>query len=205
MEDLREVGQRAIDSVNKLRTSDAGDLVLGIGEIIEELREEPELRLKYPIQYQNKLNHLEGLFREFAYGEGYELRNNRADILAEDIKDTVGQSFSLSGGSIVASGLVTSGSMAGLSGIFGGNLWTNSSSVAGIPPVTPHPDQDNEEDLTKVREIQEARRELEVDRILRETQAAPPKKFKKRWWKTKMKPKEKLMERNECDWNEEFK
>ncbi len=196
MEDLREVGQRAIDSVNKLRTSDAGDLVLGIGEIIEELREEPELRLKYPIQYQNKLNHLEGLFREFAYGEGYELRNNRADILEEDIKDTVGQSFSLSGGGM-SGGL--SGLMTVTPSMISGSLPQNFfSSVAGMPPVTPHPDHPDHPD-------QEARRELEVAESLYPRSSPKPKKFKKRWWKTKVKPKEKFIERNECDWNEEFK
>ncbi len=70
MKDLREVGEKAIESVNKLGASDAGDLVLGIGQIIEELRGQPDL-------YEDKLDHLEGLFREFVYGEGYELRNNR--------------------------------------------------------------------------------------------------------------------------------
>ncbi len=72
MEDLREVGQKAIESVGNLGASNAGDLVLGIGEIIEELREHPD-------QHQEKLDHLEGLFREFALGEGYELRNDRTE------------------------------------------------------------------------------------------------------------------------------
>lgn len=129
MEDLREVGQKAIESVNKLRSSDAGDLVLGIGEIIEELREQPEL-------YQEKLDHLEGLFREFAYGEGYQLRNNRADILEEDMKQTIGTI----GQSLPSSFSPKSGHV---SGILPQNTF---SSVAGIPPVmpsAPSPDQDD--------------------------------------------------------------
>jgi len=70
MEDLREVGKKAIETINKLKPADAGDLVLGIGEIIEELRTEPE-------QFREKLDHLEGLFREFTYSESYGLRNDR--------------------------------------------------------------------------------------------------------------------------------
>ena len=91
MEDLREVGEKAIESVNKLGASDAGDLVLGIGEIIQELREKPNLRVDKPDLYTDKLDHLEGLFREFVYGEGYELRNNRA--LEEKDKDDDSNGF----------------------------------------------------------------------------------------------------------------
>lgn len=69
MEDLREVGKKALDSINNLGASDIGDLVLGIGEIIEELRDTPEDKRKL------KLDHLKGLFREFAHGEEYELRD----------------------------------------------------------------------------------------------------------------------------------
>lgn len=83
MEDLREVGQKVIESINKSRTSDVGDLVLGIGEIIEELREQPEL-------YQDKLNHLEGLFRELVYGEEYELRDRSDPDKRGDFNHTLG-------------------------------------------------------------------------------------------------------------------
>ena len=154
MEDLREVGQKAIESVNKLKKSDAGDLVLGIGEIIEELREKPKL-------YQEKLDHLEGLFREFAYGEGYKLRNNRVDILEEYITQTMsGCSPRLS-----------------LSGTFPQN-----NSVAGISPVVSSPDQD---DVT-VDEEEKVEKAIEralgiPETVLKEK----PKPFKKRWWNRK--------------------
>ncbi len=179
MEDLREVGQKAIESVNKLRSSDAGDLVLGIGEIIEELREQPEL-------YQEKLDHLEGLFKEFTCGEGYQLRNNRADILEEENANnppihgwsglytyssySPGLGYNAVSGLVIASGWNMSGT-----------LPSNSfSSVAGIPPVTPHLDHPDHPD-------QKARRELEVAESLHPTSSPKPKKFKKRWWKTKAK------------------
>lgn len=70
MEDLREVGKKVIAAVGDLGASNAGDLVLGIGQLIEELRDQPDA-------FQEKLDHLEGLFKEFAYGEGYHLRNDR--------------------------------------------------------------------------------------------------------------------------------
>jgi len=183
MEDLREVGQKAIDSINKLRASDAGDLVLGIGEIIQELREQPEL-------YQEKLDHLEGLFREFAYGEGYELRNNRVEILEEG--DTLSQSFGIGG---AMSGLMMT--FPNVSGAFPPNTF---SSVAGIPPVMPTVTPSWDQDDTILDEEEEVEDELVPAPVIPE-----PKKFKKRWWKTKLKPKEKFMDRNECDWNEEFK
>lgn len=73
MEDLREIGQKVIDAIKKRKPADAGDLALGIGEIIEELRDEPD-------QLRDKLGHLEGLFRELAYGEKYELRADRTEV-----------------------------------------------------------------------------------------------------------------------------
>jgi len=67
MEDLREVGKKVIKSVRDLGASTAGDLALGIGRIINEL-------YKHPGQDKEKLDYLDGLFREFAFGEEYELR-----------------------------------------------------------------------------------------------------------------------------------
>ena len=73
MEDLREVGQNSLDAINKLGASDVGDLVLGIGNLIEELHDTPEDKR------EGKLEHLRGLFREFAHGEEYEYRDERLE------------------------------------------------------------------------------------------------------------------------------
>jgi hypothetical protein len=181
MEDLREVGQKAIASVSDLGAANAGDLVLGIGDIIEELRSNPE-------QYQERLDHLEGLFREFAFGEGYELRNNRTEELEDEdtsILPTVG---AVSGYMlpafyqfpvINASGTLPPNASNGSTSI--------GSSVAGIPPVkspkdplkpssTTHPYggvSSSEEDdlLSDEKEIEE----LE-----------PEKGYEHKWWKKKV-------------------
>lgn len=73
MEDLREVGQNSLDAINKLGASDVGDLVLGIGDLIEELYDAPEDKR------EGKLEHLRGLFREFAHGEEYAFRDERLE------------------------------------------------------------------------------------------------------------------------------
>lgn len=166
MEDLREVGMRAIASVNKLGASDAGDLVLGIGEIIQELREEPEL-------FQNKLDHLEGLFREFAYGEGYELRNNRAEVLEAENSImpsslSLGQSFGNNG--MWGSGMIT---VMPISGTF---QTRPNSSVAGIPPVLSPP--------LAALPPKPPRMVPVLEGVPKKKPKKPkkPKEFKKRWW-----------------------
>lgn len=90
MEDLRDVGKKALDSINNLGASDIGDLVLGIGEIIEELRDTPEDKK------QIKLDHLRGLFREFAHGEEYELRDEvlEPQVPLEDVSMSHGGALS---------------------------------------------------------------------------------------------------------------
>ena len=188
MEDLREVGEKAIESVNKLGASDAGDLVLGIGEIIEELRGKPDL-------YEDKLDHLEGLFREFVYGEGYELRNNR---VPEDKEDDDLYSFGTHNGfGGMVSGLINvnlplniSGSLLppmGLSGM--------SHKPWGAPPIkTP------ESTIEQARARDEFNEQMERldkawDIIVRPPRMVPvlegvptkkkkktKKEFKKRWW-----------------------
>jgi hypothetical protein len=65
MEDLRDVGNKVIDNIKKTKPVDAGDLVLGIGEIIESLRRENK----------DKVDHLEALFNKLVYGTPYELRD----------------------------------------------------------------------------------------------------------------------------------
>ena len=67
MEDLREVGEKVIKAIMNRKPADAGDLALGIQQLISDMRLKPE-------QVKEKLEHLEGLFRELAYGEAYELR-----------------------------------------------------------------------------------------------------------------------------------
>jgi hypothetical protein len=78
MEDLREVGQNSLGAINKLGASDVGDLVLGIGNLIEELHDTPEDKRA------DKLEHLRGLFREFAHGEEYEFRDERLEPAEPD-------------------------------------------------------------------------------------------------------------------------
>lgn len=185
MEDLRDVGEKAIESVNKLGASDAGDLVLGIGEIIQELRDKPDL-------YADKLDHLEGLFREFVYGEGYELRNNRVPEKEEEDDDPFG--LGGFGGGIMASGLMT---FAPLSGTL------PTSAISGYTgPGLGSPIKKSQEELDKEQEEYEKDRKEaqeifeEFSRPLQEALRPPtmvpvlegvPKKkkkkeFKKRWW-----------------------
>lgn len=77
MRDLREVGQKVIDSIMKMKPSDAGDLAIGVEDIISDLRSNPA-------QFQEKLDHLEGLFKELAYGEEYALREKVTKDKDED-------------------------------------------------------------------------------------------------------------------------
>lgn len=172
MEDLREVGQKAIESVGNLGASNAGDLVLGIGEIIEDLRKEPE-------QYQEKLDHLEGLFREFAFGEGYELRNDRTKP-PEDEDVTIAPN-AISGyvnsipvsGQILGSGVLQSFSMG--------------SSVAGTPPTKPPIDPSNPS--STIHPYGEIPSSEEEDLLLDEKEIEelkPEKCYKHKWWKKKV-------------------
>ena len=84
MRDLREVGQKVIDSIMKMKPTDAGDLAIGVEDIISDLRSNPA-------QFQEKLDHLEGLFKELAYGEEYALREKAEDKEEED--DVLGGLF----------------------------------------------------------------------------------------------------------------
>ena len=72
MEDLRDIGQKALDSINRLGASDVGDLVLSIGQIVDDLQDPPDRESLTPELRKLKLEHLRGLFRELAYGEEYE-------------------------------------------------------------------------------------------------------------------------------------
>lgn len=68
-----------IDSIMKTKPTDAGDLAIGIEDIISDLRSNPA-------QFQEKLDHLEGLFKELAYGEEYALREK---VVEEEDDDSV--------------------------------------------------------------------------------------------------------------------
>lgn len=181
MKNLQEVGQKAIESINKLRASDAGDLVLGIGDIIEELREQPEL-------YQDKLDHLEGLFKEFAYGEGYKLR----DKLAEEKKEDAAKVFSnapygMPWGSMGAGAL--SGVMSTPPISVSGSLQTSpmigtamksvkvgDTAVVSISPVTIDPVHSAVTDA--LQKSQETAEQI--------AKKKKNKKFKPAWWKSKV-------------------
>ena len=72
MEDLRDVGQKALNSINRLGASDVGDLVLGISQIVDDLQDPPDRESLTPELRKLKLEHLRGLFRELVHGEKYE-------------------------------------------------------------------------------------------------------------------------------------
>tara|TARA_S200002703_G_scaffold128763_2_gene115595 strand:+ start:2875 stop:3351 length:477 start_codon:yes stop_codon:yes gene_type:complete len=72
MHDLVETGRRIFDAITKQKPADAGDLAQGIERIIEELRSDPD-------QFKDKLDHLEGLFKELVYGEEYALREEATE------------------------------------------------------------------------------------------------------------------------------
>tara|TARA_R110002126_G_C10490983_1_gene504803 strand:- start:44609 stop:45196 length:588 start_codon:yes stop_codon:yes gene_type:complete len=96
MRDLREVGQKVIDSIMKTKPTDAGDLAIGVEDIISDLRSNPA-------QFQEKLDHLEGLFKELAYGEEYALREKAEDKEEDDV---LGSLFGGYNGSPFASGVM---------------------------------------------------------------------------------------------------
>jgi len=72
MHDLVETGRKIFDAITKQKPADAGDLAQGIERIIEELRSDPD-------QFKDKLDHLEGLFKELVYGEEYVLREEATE------------------------------------------------------------------------------------------------------------------------------
>lgn len=112
MRDLREVGQKVIDSIMKIKPTDAGDLAIGVEDIISDLRSNPA-------QFQEKLDHLEGLFKELAYGEEYALREKAEDKEEDDVLGSLfgghsGSPFAMpfaSGVVPAVSGAITPGSL----------------------------------------------------------------------------------------------
>ena len=144
MEDLRDVGKNSLDAINKLGASDVGDLVLGIGDLIEELYDAPE------DQREGKLEHLRGLFREFAHGEEYEFRDERLtpqepeDPYAVTPGSTSQPNLPFGGAGYGAlSGVIASGAFP-LSGSFNpSSLFPPQPIVTGLPPHTGIPALDN--------------------------------------------------------------
>lgn len=187
--DLREVGEKAIDNVSDLGAAQAGDLVLGIGEIINDLRTDPE-------QFREKLDHLEGLFREFAYGEQYELRNDRTEEPENDF------AFGMASSGMVVtnnSNITLSGCLPQASFSFGNSVQSQNNQLGAqqSPIKTPGPaavvpvDDDSYEcydDFNQVEWIHpdaKVREELKAKRT-REGSTSKPKKFKPAWWKKKI-------------------
>lgn len=162
MEDLRDVGQNSLDAINKLGASDVGDLVLGIGDLIEELYDTPEDKR------EGKLEHLRGLFREFAHGEEYEYRDERLEPQQpEDPSSMTGMlpNHSPFGATQFPSPL--SGTIA--SGAVSGSYSLSNTPPSILPPPLPKPsffDDDADYD--------EKEEEIEVE--------AEPKEFVKHWW-----------------------
>ena len=154
MEDLRDVGKKALDSINNLGASDIGDLVLGIGEIIEELRDTPEDKK------QIKLDHLRGLFREFAHGEEYELRDEvlEPQVPLEDVSMSHGGA---------------------LSGVYSGVLPPSAPATTLFPPqqLTPPSSQGSFDD--------DADYDDEEEEIEEEKEEEEIKPFVPAWWKVK--------------------
>ena len=108
---LREVGKEALRNINKLGASDAGDLVISMGKLIDELREEPD---------PAKLDHLEGLFKQLTTGEY---------VLREDVEEEeLGEIQALSGY------MPPMNAMPFISGVLPPN---SQPSAAAMPPVQP--------------------------------------------------------------------
>ena len=154
MEDLSEVGRRVIAAIAKCKPADAGDLALGVESIINDLRLNPS-------QFEEKLNHLEGLFRELVYGEAYELREKHRPL--ED-------SF------IYASGIFSPGQQQ----IFSFPPISGSIPYQAPSPPVPNPcgevalPSDSEECSLPVPDLEEEQEEEEE------------KTFKPAWWKVKI-------------------
>jgi hypothetical protein len=112
MEDLRDTGRKVIESVTSLGHSDAGDLTLGIFDLIDELRDNS------CDDDKGKLDHLYGLFREFTFGEEYELRDKEEKMLDRtDMFGFPGAVGALSGIYTPVSAIVPSGALGPISPI----------------------------------------------------------------------------------------
>lgn len=155
MEDLRDVGQKALDSINNLGASDVGDLVLGIGNIIDELDNNQSEK------QQLKIDHLRGLFREFAHGEEYALREKPV----EPKEEYPGMPSSVSRGAL--SGVLNANYPITVSGM----ISYSSIMVTGLPPHTGHAHLDDPYKLNQQR----------AEAII--------KSFKPAWWKKQTKKK----------------
>lgn len=173
MEDLREAGNKFFEQVKRLKPADAGDLVLGIGEIIEELREENK--------DQFKLEHLEGLFNELVHGRKYELRNDRTE------EEDDSQTFTTGSPPLMMSGVMPVSGW--LSPQMSPPYQTPPQSVANqqlgnqqtVPPGAnsqyPTLSFDDDDDYDDIEPEPTLEPEPEPEE--------PPKPFKRRWWMSK--------------------
>jgi len=174
MEDLREVGEKVITAIKNRKPVDAGDLAIGIGNIIEELRGQPE-------NYEEKVNHLEGLFRELAYGEEYALRQTEK----EEEKDLLDQMIAAGKTNPIMSGTVTMPSINNPIAVSG---WFNPIGQAPQPMQTGFSMSSSsnpcgEVPLGEPEEISlpMPEPEPEIEEVEEE-----PKEFKPAWWKSKV-------------------
>lgn len=191
MENLTEVGKKVIDTIKNIKPADAGDLTLGIGNIIEELRHTPE-------SLHAKLDHLEGLFRELTYGEPCGLREE----LVDDGDPNPLQEWWMRFGNLGGIGAL-SGSIVVPSG------WNMNIPVSGVPPQsltppanayvnqqTPPPpanphalpisfdDEDDYDDPPDPPELPDNEYPPYYTPVEEEESDPEPKPFKKRWWNT---------------------
>ena len=161
MEDLYAVGRDTVKNVNTLKTTDVGDLVLSIGEIIKELRDKPE-------SYKERLDYLEGMFREFAYGEKYE----RPDPLKEEYEwnGMFGGGVALSG--VMPMPIAVSGMCypQPLNSSMSSSISSNPCGEVKLPENIASPSFDDDADYNYE----------EDDEIVEKE----PKEFVKRWWNT---------------------
>jgi len=168
MEDLREVGEKVINAIKNRKPVDAGDLAIGIGNIIEELRGKPE-------GYEEKVNHLEGLFRELVYGEEYELRKTKAeqerDLLDEVLKAAQNPPIISSGMFLGGNGIpAVSGYMPNF------NLPISTNSINTPPVINPC----GEVPIGEPEECSMPAPEPEEEE---EGEVEPDEEFKPAWWK----------------------
>tara|TARA_R110002096_G_scaffold390110_2_gene584579 strand:+ start:1848 stop:2390 length:543 start_codon:yes stop_codon:yes gene_type:complete len=178
MRDLREVGQKVIDSIMKTKPTDAGDLAIGIEDIISDLRSNPA-------QFQEKLDHLEGLFNELAYGEEYALRDKVED--QEDEDDVLGNLFGGFNGAMSGT-LPLPIAVSGAVNVQTFSLPVSNQITAGFAPpqpACPLPADDPCDEVPLGDSAENIREQLDPCSIPAPEPEELIKPFKPAWWKTK--------------------
>lgn len=182
MEDLHEVGKKVIAAIGDLGATNAGDLVLGIGALIDELRGQPDC-------YEEKLDHLEGLFREFAYGQEYALREKFEDKEEDDYFGGFG-GFAASG-LMNTSPIQVSGYPLNLSGTLSTGMMPPSNHQIPMPPGVKPPKGSPIQGPSSNPPINPIPAPVAVHptwkqpEVKKKKKKKKPKVFKPAWWKTK--------------------